>query len=143
MKKIFICTLLALISTIGRADCFDDAAAFHSVNPWILRAIAFQESSFKANVVTRNTNNSIDVGMTGTNSTHFPELKKFGIDPQDLLDPCKSVYVSAWLYRKKVNKFGNTWTAVGAYHSENSPHKEKYIAKIQGIINQWSQAGLL
>ena len=141
MNKLIACLILLTLSFSTKADCFDDAAARHRVNPWVLKAIAFGESSFRPNVISKNTNNTIDVGATGTNSVHFPELRKYGIEPEDLLDPCKSIYVAAWLYRKKVEKYGNTWDAVGAYHSENSPNKERYIAKIQSILRQWSQVG--
>ena len=120
------------------ADCYDDAAAFHSVNPWILKAIAFKESRFKPNTITSNTNNTQDIGMTGTNSVHLPELKKFNIDRTDLLDPCKSIYVSAWLVRKKMNKYGNTWKAYGAYHSETPEYQEKYVNDLKTILRSWS-----
>ena len=34
-----------------------------------------------------------------------------------LLDPCTNVMTGAYLLRLKMNRFGNTWKAVGAYHS--------------------------
>ncbi len=34
------------------------------------------------------------------------------------MQPCVSVYVAAWRLREMTNKYGNTWAAVGAYHSE-------------------------
>jgi soluble lytic murein transglycosylase-like protein len=142
MRKIFFLAVLVGVASMAQADCFDDAAAYHKINPWILRAIAFQESSFRPGVVSQNTDQSIDVGTTGTNSVHFPELKKYGVSPNDLLDPCKSVYVGAWLYSKKVKKYGNTWLAVGAYHSENIKNRDIYISRIQLIISRWSEQGM-
>lgn len=38
---------LALLAPLpATASCFEEAAQYHSVNPWILRAIAAQESRF-------------------------------------------------------------------------------------------------
>ena len=65
-------------------------------------------------------------------------LKKFNIDRTDLLDPCKSIYVSAWLVRKKMNKYGNTWKAYGAYHSETPEYQEKYVNDLKTILRSWS-----
>lgn len=125
------------------ADCFEESAQYHSVNPWILRAIAAQESRFKADTVVQNTNGTVDRGMTGINSIHLPELAKYGITAGDLMDSCKSVYLAGWHLRKKVRKFGNTWTAVGAYHSETPRHRDRYAASIRKIIDFWIAKGIL
>ena len=34
-------------------------------------------------------------------------------------------------------KYGNTWVAVGAYHSENVGPRDLYAALIQRTINFW------
>ena len=125
------------------ADCFEESAQYHNVNPWILRAIAAQESRFKADTVVRNTNGSVDRGMTGINSIHLPELAKYGITAGDLMDSCKSVYLAGWHLRKKIRKFGNTWTAVGAYHSETPRYRDRYAASIRRIIDFWMAKGIL
>jgi len=57
----------------------------------------------------KNTNGSVDFGMTGTNSFHLPELAHYGITAGDLLDSCMSIYLTGWYLRKKVHKYGNTW----------------------------------
>jgi len=128
---------------LAHADCFDDAAGFHDVNPWILRAIAAQESGFKPNTVHRNTNGSVDIGEMGTNSVHLPELARYGISQNDLLDSCKSVFVGAWRLAKMVKKYGNTWEAVGAYHSETPSIRDRYKALIRRIIEFWTAQGLM
>lgn len=127
----------------AHADCFDDAAAFHHVNPWILRAIAARETGFNPGTVSRNTNGSVDIGEMGTNSVHLPELARYGISQTDLLDSCKSVFVGAWRLAKMVKKYGNTWEAVGAYHSETSLYRDRYKALIRQIIDLWIAQGLM
>jgi soluble lytic murein transglycosylase-like protein len=134
---------LASISITARADCFDDAAAYHHVNPWILRAIAARESGFKPNIVVRNSNNSVDIGQAGINSVHLPELAKYGIGQADLLDGCKSTYVSGWHLAKKIRRFGNSWTAVGAYNSETPSKRDIYAEKIRTIIEFWIAKGII
>ena len=56
---------LALLGPLpASADCFDDAAQYHTVNPWVLRAITAQESGFNPNVKHRPMRmaRSIEVG---------------------------------------------------------------------------------
>lgn len=124
--------LLSLTTTqvwalTDRAEqCINEAALYHHVSADILRAIVLVESRGNPSVVTNNKNRSVDVGLTGINSVHFPELAQKGITPANLLDECVSVYVGAWKYSKKVYKHGNTWTAVGAYHSETPFYNERY-----------------
>jgi len=135
--------LLALQAGYALSDCIDEAASYHQVNQYILRAIALQESSMRSWIVHRNSNGTVDVGLLGTNSVHFNELSKFGIAPDHLTDPCLAAYVGAWMYRKKVQKFGNTWNAVGAYHSETPSEMAKYSSRIKSIIDAWTRQGLI
>lgn len=111
-------------------QCVDPAASYHRVNPDILKAIARVESRGDGRTVTRNSNNSMDVGLVGTNSIHFPELIKKGVAPQDLLDECVALYVGAWMYSKKIARHGNTWRAIGAYHSETPRFNYRYQVMI-------------
>lgn len=134
-------SLLLSTFNLAKADCFDDAGFYHQVNPWILRAIAAEESGFRPNTVVRNSNDSLDRGMTGINSVHLPELAKFGIRANDLLDACKSIYVAAWHLRKKMTKYGNNYKAVGAYHSETPDRLEVYASKIRRRIVDWTARG--
>lgn len=147
LRRQVIADCLALATSaspaLAHADCFDDAAGYHHVNPWILRAIAAQESGFKPNTVSRNTNGSVDIGEMGTNSVHLPELARYGISQNDLLDSCKFVFVGAWRLAKMVKKYGNTWEAVGAYHSESLRYRDRYKALIRQIIDFWIAQGLM
>lgn len=135
------CTLLFASTTIAtthaHADCFDDAAAWQHVNPLILRAIAWQESHNKPDATHVNANGSIDYGAMQINSIHLPELARYGIGRDALMVPCKNVYIAAWHLRKQVVRYGNTWTAVGAYHSSTPALRDDYARHIAGIIERW------
>lgn len=133
--------LACLVSSSSRADCFDSAATFHHVNPLILRAIALIESRGNPKAVNKNANGSYDFGMMQINSIHLPELARYGIGKSDLLDGCKSVYTGAWILRQKMDQYGNTWDAVGAYNSATPAYRARYAAKIRGMVIQLVQAG--
>lgn len=105
----------------------------------ILRAIGWHESRFRADAMHRNENQSIDMGLMQINSIHLAELKRYGIDARTLQDGCASVYIGAWHLRRKIARYGNTWEAVGAYHSETPALRDRYAQSIIGILRQWQQ----
>ncbi|NTZ08037.1 lytic transglycosylase domain-containing protein [Burkholderia metallica] len=121
----------------ARADCFDEAAKYQQVNPLILRAIAWQESRNRPAALNKNTNGSVDYGLMQINSIHLPTLSRYGIGRDTLMEPCKNVYIAAWHLKQKMNRYGNTWQAVGAYHSETPSLRDKYARQIAGILTQW------
>jgi len=67
------------------------------------------------------------------NSVHLQELSRYGVGPADLQDQCKNIFVGAWQYRKKILKYGNSWTAVGAYHSETPAYRDRYAVDVHNI----------
>ena len=123
----------------AHADCFDSAASYQHVNPLMLRAIVWQESHGVASALHNNTNGSIDVGMAQINSVHFAELANYGIAPGALYNSCVNVYVAAWLLKQKMNKYGNTWQAVGAYHSETPDKRDAYARSVRAILISWGK----
>lgn len=130
-------SLASLACASARADCFDEAATYQKVNPLILRAIAWQESHNHPDAMHKNANGSTDYGLMQINSIHLPALALYGISKGTLMEPCKSVYIAAWHLRQKMNKYGNTWAAVGAYHSETPAERDHYAHQIVGILSKW------
>ncbi len=118
-------------------DCVTEAANYHAVSPWTLRAIIQVESRFNAAAVNRNTNGTTDVGLAQINSIHFKELGRHGIAPRDLLNGCISSYVAAWHLKKQINAYGNTWYAVGAYHSTNKCLNQRYTGLVWNALRSW------
>jgi soluble lytic murein transglycosylase-like protein len=131
----FACGLGA--ASFARANCFDDAAAYQHVNPLILRAIAWQESHNRADAMHVNANGSVDYGVMQINTIHLPALARYGIGKEALMSPCKNVYIAAWQLRRQVIKYGNTWAAVGAYHSATPALRDGYARQIAGILRRW------
>ena len=112
------------------ATCWEQAARRHQVNPHLLVAIAEVESGLRPDAIGRNTNGSIDIGLMQINSLWLPELRRHGIVPRDLLDPCVSVHVGAWVLAQKMRVHGTTWTAVGAYNAGSAVLRERYARKV-------------
>ena len=129
--------LFALCGAARADDCFEQAGSYQGVNPLVLRAVAWRESKGDAAAINRNANGSIDVGQLQINSVHFPELAKQGIPHHALTDPCINVYVAAWLLKQKMVRYGNTWRAIGAYHSESPKERNAYARSIQLILVSW------
>jgi lysozyme-related protein Hpa2 len=121
-------------STSARADCFDDAAQYQNVSARILRAIAWVESRGRGDAMHVNHNGSVDYGIMQINSIHLRTLGQYGISAKQLMSPCVNIYVAAWHLKAMVRKYGNTWTAVGAYHSESPAERERYIRSIRKLF---------
>jgi soluble lytic murein transglycosylase-like protein len=131
---------LSLSCGVARADdCFDQAGVYQGVNPAVLRAIAWVESKGDPTAITRNANGSIDVGQLQINSIHFGDLARQGVPHGALTDPCVNIYVAAWLLKQKMVKYGNTWRAIGAYHSESPKLRDAYARSIQQILVNWGE----
>jgi len=112
------------------AQCVADASTRHGVNPDLLLAILKVESNLRADPVRRNANGSIDVGIAQINSIHFPELQRHGVQWQHLLQPCVGIHVAAWHLKNQILRHGNTWFAVGAYHSVTPSFNQAYQGRV-------------
>lgn len=110
--------------------CFKEAAVAYQVNDLVLHAIAVHESRLDPSVININTNGTEDIGLTGINTVHLQELSRYGISREKLFDPCINLHVRAWLLSKKIAKYGNTWKAIGASHSETANLNQIYQLKV-------------
>ena len=120
-------------------DCYDIAGSYHRVNPTVLRAISYKESRGKDRAIGYNTNNTEDLGRMQINSIHLAKLAAYGIRRDQLFDGCTSVFVGAWLYAEAIREYGNTWRAVGRYHSPTYWRQMNYAADVQRIIGEWDR----
>ncbi|UKE74447.1 lytic transglycosylase domain-containing protein [Xanthomonas graminis] len=123
-----------LATPLAQAGCFEQAAAYQQVNARVLKAIAWQESRARPQTVHRNANGSIDYGQMQINSIHLRRLSQYGVSVRELMDPCESTYVAAWHLRQMMNKYGNSWAAVGAYHSETPAERDRYARSVRQIL---------
>ncbi len=115
---------------LAAATCWDAAAERYGVNAYLLYAIAKTESSLNPRAINRNKNGSYDIGLMQINSSWFPTLRKYGVDEQQLLDPCVSIHVGAWILAQNMQRMGNSWEAVGAYNARNPELRLRYARKV-------------
>lgn len=133
-KGFTTCLLANPISALAATTCIDAASQYHQVNNQILTAILYVESGFRPETLTTNSNRTKDHGMGGINSTHLPVLSKYGIDANDLMNPCVNIYVAAWHLRNKIAQHGNTWFGIAAYHSVTPYHNDRYQALLHNAF---------
>ena len=136
--------LLVLLSQSALANCWDRAAHYYHVDPWLLYAIAHVESGMNPYAVGQNSDGTRDVGLMQINSSHFPALKRQGIDEYRLtMEPCTSVMVGASILSDMIKVYGNNWEAVGAYNAglkpENFPRRMVYARKVWRQYQQIKQ----
>lgn len=126
--------------------CWDEAARYHGLDPWLLYAVAYVESTHNPNVISRpNRNGTYDIGLMQINSIHLPRLAKYGINQNTLMDACASTYVGAWIMSENIRRFGWSWEAIAAYNvgSLNTPGRistgRKYAAKVYAAYGKLSR----
>ncbi len=140
-RQLGVALMLALGSLAAHAtgDCFEQAGSYQGVNPTVLRAIVWFESKGNASAVHRNADGSVDIGQAQINSIHFSTLARYGVPRHALTDACVNVFVAAWLLKQKMVRHGNTWRAIGAYHSETPAHRDAYARSIQRVLLSWGE----
>jgi soluble lytic murein transglycosylase-like protein len=127
--------LLALLSVSAGSQAaqpctWETAAARYGVNASVLYAIAQQESGLNPAAVNLNADGSYDLGLTQINSQWLPHLSKFGITSAHLMDPCTNLNVGAYILALSMQRHGNTWRAIGAYHSSTPWRRDQYAMSI-------------
>ncbi|WP_425114466.1 lytic transglycosylase domain-containing protein [Burkholderia ambifaria] len=119
-----------LFVTNARADCIDDAAAYHRVNPALAHAIASVESRFSPIAYHRNADGSEDIGLMQINSSWLPTLARFGVSRTSLFNACVNAYVGTWILSQNISRLGLTWNAVGAYNAMSPSKRVRYARRV-------------
>lgn len=124
--RLSVLLVVLLVSSGASAACFEQAAARYGVSPQLLCAVARCESNLKPTAVNRDhvsRTGTVDLGLMQINSGHLPWLSKFGIKQEHLFDACTNVHVGAYLLAERMQKYGDSWEAVGAYNASCSTLK--------------------
>lgn len=136
-SALLICTAVVGLGVgFPARACWEEVGNRYNINPYLLAAIAKTESNFKANAVRRNKNGTRDIGVMQINSLWLPQLAKYGISEEQLFEPCVNIAVGAWILRQRQASYGNTWEAVGTYHSKTPDFKWNYASKVYGNLKQ-------
>lgn len=136
MKRMLF--LLVILSQSALANCWDKAAHYYHVDPYLLFAIAKVESGMNPQAVGVNQDGTYDVGLMQINSSHFPTLQQQGISGYRLIaEPCTSIMVGASILADMIKVYGNNWEAVGAYNA--GLKKENYALRMQYARKVWNK----
>mgnify|MGYP001770675430 CR=1 FL=1 len=138
--------------------CFYEASITYNVPQALLIAIAKVESGFRPWVININQNGksvkvinpksltealvyvrylhdngyNYDVGIGQINVWNIKRLK---LQPEQLLDPCNNIKVSAYILRENINKYGLTWDAIWRYNGRKDYAYKVYNALISmGLV---------
>jgi soluble lytic murein transglycosylase-like protein len=140
--RVLALLLLSCNATAAKLCTWEGAAERYGVNPQVLYAIAAQESSLNPSAVHVNADGSQDVGLTQINSKWLPHLRKLGVTEENLSNPCINMHVGAYLLSLKMIQHGNTWQAIGAYHSNTPWRRDQYAQTIsRRVQNQMKSPG--
>lgn len=80
---------------------------------------------------------SFDVGLMQINSYW---MRKYGIDPQLLLEPRRNAIMGVWILSKEIERFGLTWQAVASYHTPVAKNPERGRNYALTVIRQIKSA---
>ncbi|TQO04791.1 UNVERIFIED_ORG: transglycosylase-like protein with SLT domain [Citrobacter freundii] len=140
MRKLLTIILLLLTSMAYSSDCFERAGRDYRIDPDLLRAISWKESSYRVEAIGLNPVSGFGSGLMQVDSQHFNELKNYGIKPEHLLtDPCMNIYTGAYYLAIAFKRWGYSWRAVGAYNAgfretdAQEKKRQKYAQEIQAI----------
>ena len=119
-RLVRMAAVMTLTLSSGASACWDEAARAYGVDPWLLYGIAKVESSLNPRALNLDhlqRTGSYDIGLMQINSRNLPSLAALGVAPERLWDACTSVQVGARILRDKLDRYGETWEAVGAYNA--------------------------
>lgn len=161
IKKIVFILLLYMgfsFAEIPLDECFKEASNEYNIPYQILIAIAKVESGFKPYVININQNGksikvinpkslqeailylqylhqngfNYDVGIGQINVSN---IKRLGLNPINLLDPCNNIKVSAHILKENINKYGLTWEAIWRYNGRRDYAFKVYTALLSmGVV---------
>jgi len=76
---------------------------------------------------------SFDSGVMQVNNFW---LKKYGIPLEAALDPLANIYLGSWILKQEIARHGESWNAVGAYHSPNEDRSRRYAEMVKDALGK-------
>ncbi len=76
---------------------------------------------------------SFDSGVMQVNNFW---LNKYGIPLEAALDPLANIYLGSWILKQEIARHGESWNAVGAYHSPNKERGRRYAEMVKDAFEK-------
>ncbi|MDL2268234.1 lytic transglycosylase domain-containing protein [Desulfovibrio sp. OttesenSCG-928-G15] len=122
-------------------ECVVDAARLNDLPLAALIGILAAENGRMGEAL-RNDNGTWDMGAFQINTIHIKELVEMGITPDAVLrDGRVNASVAAWLLRKELDRTGDIWKAIGAYHSRTPHRRDGYIRQVKSHLTRLQRSG--
>ena len=108
-------------------------------NPWALNIegkgyqFASKEQALAMAKKADGESRSFDSGIMQVNNFW---LKKYGIPLEAAFDPLANIYLGSWILKQEIDRRGQTWEAVGAYHSPDEVRGGKYAEMVKEALNK-------
>jgi len=145
IKGIFLGMSIWIAAATG-TGCLEQAAGKYSLNPFVLHAIVKTESGLNpyaleiiAPVVDRGINCSFGHSHDKVIYSCMP-VRKLGLQPEFLLDPCYNLYVSAYILNLCWRRFGDSWKTIDCYNRGAGRALEisGYTIKVHKELKRWT-----
>ena len=107
--------------------------------PWALNIEGrsyFYDSKAEAVTAARQaeaSGRSFDVGPMQVNNWW---LKRYGIPLEAAFDPAANILLGSWILKQELEREGDTWKAVGRYHSPNAKRGERYANQVRRALER-------
>lgn len=123
---------------ITREACIASAASRYAVPVDLVRAVIRTEGG-KTGAISGNKNGSYDMGLMQVNSIHLPEMKRYGITRDYLINnECINIHIGTFILHRALSESQDFWRGVGAYNSKTPVHNERYRKKVWGnLVKLW------
>jgi len=127
LSFITLCSTPSYSGVEQYSQCYKEAAARYGISSALLKAIGEVESNHNPSAENEH---SKARGILQVHSWWWPLLEsQHGISADDLWDACININVGAWILRQEIDRYGRTWTAVGAYYA--GPYMAGKIAEYE------------
>lgn len=127
-RAVLLGLALAGLGSAVQASCEVQAAEHHSVAVQVLQAVMRVESTSPVRSVVQEPDGTFDVGAGRVGRFSVAALSSAGVVPSGANSACLLAYVTAWHLGRQVQRYGNTWWALGAFSSEATYYNNRYQA---------------
>jgi len=143
MRELFLFLFLTGFSfAIPYEQCFISASQHYGVPYELLIAIAQVESNFNPRAINTNRNGTVDRGIMQINTSWDSYLRRYGIDPRWVWEPCYNIHLGAMVLRHCIDTYGYSWRAVDCYNKgSRARENSRYVWNVYRAMQKFYAGG--